>query len=116
MPANGVAQIPGERDHGSLRQLQIQRVVRSAAEPKKPRAFQIRQIEEQPRSETEPTRGAPGLGRDDPAHREARAADDDVVANGDVELREQFGSEKHAAIRQETVRVGLAGLEPHHAV
>ena len=112
----GLSQVPRQPRDAALWQLQQQSMGRAAAEAEQRGRLKVFEVDEHARPEAERSSPAARLGRDDAPDREAGVADNHLVADGDIELREQLGPDQQAPPLQQRMRVRLATAELEHAV
>ena len=89
--------------HSRLGRPQQQLVVGAAAEREEPGRLKVRVIHQDARTEAEPAQAAAGFGGDDAANLEGLRANEDAIADAQIQLREQFGAHQRPAAPQTIV-------------
>ena len=124
--AQGVAQVSRQALRLRFGQCQQEPPGDPAAEAHESRGLEVADIDEHACAETETSRASPRLGVDEAADGESRVADDQLVSDRDVELRQQIRAhqdpapiDKAEAIRPPALQEGRAvervrPIDAHH--
>ena len=109
-------QVAGERVERRVRHPEQHLEVGAGAERQQAGARQVGVVDEDARAERERADAAARLRRDDAANLERLRADQELVADAQIELRQQFRPHERAAVAQQRVRVRHAVAQRQRAV
>ena len=100
----------------SLRYTNQQLPVDTGPEPQQPRRLEVVVVDQHPRTEAERPQLSPRLSQDDTSDLERALADDDLIPDGHVELREQLRPHQRPAPGEQAVVVRHIVLQHQLAI